>query len=73
MLTGQVLYYSTKTGSRLAAMDSDVTAEYAQRAAGKDVAVWACTNGDPRDVRYFHAGKQISAAHALVAKIGGAS
>lgn len=62
MLIGQVLYYR-QDGTRMAEMDNDVTAEYAQRGSRMwpdEIVEWSCRNGDRRDVLYFRAGKQIA-------------
>ena len=66
MLIGDVMYYSIATGERLAPMDTEVSAEYARRVGrGRSRLVqWSCRNGDLRDVRWFHAGRQISTEEA---------
>jgi len=46
--------------------DNGTTAAYAQSLSGDDrfhdrIIRWSCTNGDPRDVRWYHDGREITA------------
>jgi len=62
MLIGQGLYYNVKTGKRTNDMDRDVCPEDVAQATDiypHLIGQWSCRNGDPKDIRYFRAGKQI--------------
>lgn len=63
MLIGDVLYYNVE-GVRLDYCDSSVLPAYAHGASRAHVGyvMWSCRNGDPRDVRYFNKGQQITEA-----------
>ena len=61
MLVGDITYYTTN-GIKHATADRSVPSSVAAKSStASTIACWECTNGNPRDVRWYRDGKQIAA------------
>jgi hypothetical protein len=69
MLRGDVFYYDTRTGKRLAGFDSDATESDARSGSRKHVLAEFTVKNGPRETRYYLNGRRIAESHPAIAAV----